>query len=91
MAPPWKNAFQVAIATTSKGKSITIGDSEPIEAHPPHLEVHIEDVGKDHSFLAVIGGRDQKARNSAPCRRATPPNARQPPKAIGRVTGGCGS
>jgi len=35
-----------------------------------------------------VGGRDQQTRNLAPHRRLTPLYACQPPKAIGRVTGG---
>ena len=31
-------------------KSIVVRDSEPIDAHPLHLKVHIEDIGEDHSF-----------------------------------------
>ena len=52
MAPPRKSASQDA-AATSKDKSIVVGDVEPIDAHPPHFDVHIEDVGEDHSFPAV--------------------------------------
>ena len=52
IAPPRKSASQDA-AATSKGKSIVVGDVEPIDAHPPHFDVHIEDVGEDYSFPAV--------------------------------------
>ena len=46
MAQSRKSASQAATVATSKGKSTAAGGAEPIYAHPPHLKVHIEDVGK---------------------------------------------
>ena len=50
MASRRKSASQGTTATTSKGKSTAARNAEPIDAHPPHLDVHIEDVGGEHSF-----------------------------------------
>jgi len=40
MAPLRKSASQTT-AVTSKGKSMVAGGAGPIDAHPPHLDVHI--------------------------------------------------
>jgi len=47
MAPTRKSSSYAATAITSKGKFIDIGDYKLIDAHLPHLEVHIEDVRED--------------------------------------------
>ena len=86
MAPLWKSASHV-VAAASKGKSITVGDLEPIDAHPPPLEVYIEDVKEDHSFLAFALEARANGHEPNSRQRVTPPNARQPPKATGRATG----
>ena len=62
MAPPRKSASQVA-AATSKGKLTLAGSTGPTDAHLPHLSVHIEDIGKEHSSSTTapeegINGRD---------------------------------
>ena len=50
MAQAKKSASQIAIVGTSKGKATAAGDTMPIDAHPFHPDVLIEDVGKGQSF-----------------------------------------
>ena len=54
MAPPRKGASQAATAATSKVKLMVAGGAGPANAHRHHLDVHIEDVGENHSSLATV-------------------------------------
>ena len=52
MASPRKIASQAAIAT-SKGKSMAVGGAGPTGTHPSHIDIHIEDIREEHSYLAT--------------------------------------
>ena len=89
MTPLRKSASQAAAAASSKGKSIAVGNSDPIDAHPPPpRDSHRGCQGRPFFPGWCTRGRDQRAWNPAPRRKATPPNAPQPPKRIGWATGG---
>ena len=53
MASPRKSASQV-VAATSKGKPTDAEGVGPTNAHPPRLDIHIEDVEKEHSSSATV-------------------------------------
>ena len=53
MAPSRKSASQTVAAATSKGKSTAAGGARPTDDYPPHLDVHIEDVGEEYSSSAT--------------------------------------
>ena len=50
MTPPSRSFSQVVVAASLKRKSIAIGGAN---AHPPHSDVFIEDVGEAHSSPTV--------------------------------------
>ena len=50
MAQLRKSTPQAATVAISKSKSTAAGGAGPTDAHPSHLDVHIKDVGGEHSF-----------------------------------------
>ena len=54
MAPSWKNTPRATTTAASNAKSTVAGGAGPINTHPPHPNVLIEDIGEGQSSPPTI-------------------------------------